>query len=82
MNKNIIYILLAVVVLVVVWFLIDSPAYNNDQTGPTPTLLSTVSPVPSVSGQGVESFEQELDSLLQGSVENEFKSVDGDIQNL
>lgn len=81
MNKNIIYILLAVVVLVVVWFLIDSPAYNNE-TAPAPTLLSTVSPVPSVSGQGVESFEQELDSLLQGSVENEFKSVDGDIQNL
>lgn len=81
MNKNIIYILLAVVVLVVVWFLIDSPTHN-DETAPVPTLLSTVSPVPSVSVQSSESFEQELDSLLQGSVENEFKSVDGDIQNL
>lgn len=81
MNKNIIYVLLVVVVLVVVWFLIDSST-QNDQTGPTSTLLSTVSPVPSVSGQNGESFEQELDTLLQNSIEDEFRSVDDDMQRL
>lgn len=79
MKKNIVYVYVAilVVVLAAVWFLLDAMQNSNRVE------QLDASPVPSInSSSDSASLEQELDASIQMDVDSEFKAIDSDIEKL